>query len=132
VALNNADKQLIDLVTDKLRVRFQDKAPYDGITQEDLDGSRYNIEMSSASTPVVITKDELRENSGRRVARDAYLNEITSAFNQKMGVIARADLEAGVIYAHAVPDARDESPPMSMAQLNADAQRARARQADDE
>jgi len=132
LALNNADMQLIETVTHDLRVRFQHQARFDGVTQEEFEGNQYNVEQNSASRPVAITKDELRENSGRRVARDAYLNEIASAFNQRLGVIARADLDAGVVYAHAVPDARDENAPMGMAQLNADAQRARVQLADED
>lgn len=132
MALNSKDKQLVDEVAESLRLRFQECARWDGVTQEEFDGKKYNVHMNSASTPVVLTKEELRENSDRRVARDAYLNEIASAFNQKIGIVARADLEEGKVYAHAVPDAHETLQPMTRQQLMADAQRAKALQADDE
>jgi hypothetical protein len=131
MALNNADKQLIDTVSESLRLRFQHEARWDGVSQEEINGNQYNIASNNASRPVEITKEELRENSGRKVARDAYLNEVASAFNQKMGVVARVDLDKGAVYAQAVPDGRDETAPMNLKQLNVDAQRAKARFAED-
>lgn len=132
MALNSKDKKLVDEVSASLRLRFQDQVRWDGVTQEEFDGQQYNVQMNSASTPVVLTKEELRENSDRRIARGAYLNEIASAFNQKMGIVARADLDEGVVYAQAVPDAHDAPKPMTREQLNAEAQRAKARLANDE
>lgn len=123
MALNSSDKKLIDDVADNLRVRFQDRVTMDGVTQEEMDGKIYNVRSDDASAPVVITKDELRNNSGREIARDAYLNEVAAAFNQKIGITARADLDQGLIYAQAVPDTQFENRPLTMSQLKAEAER---------
>lgn len=132
MALNNADKKLIDEVAENLRLRFRHEAPWDGVTHEDLGEGGVSVQSNNASRPVVLPKEELRENSGRRVARGAYLDEIASALGQKPGIIARADHDKGVVYAQAVPEAYVEAKPMNLKQLAADAQRAKARFAEHE
>jgi hypothetical protein len=132
MALNNADKKLIDEVAENLRLRFKDQARWDGVTQEDFGSGELNVQSTNASRPVVLPKDELRENSGRRVARGAYLDEFAAALSQKPGIVARADHDKGAVYAQAVADAHEEAAPMNIKQLTADAQRAKTRFAEDE
>jgi hypothetical protein len=126
MALNSADRKLIDDLANDLRVRFQDCATSDGVTQEKFgDGNVLNVLSDRASAPVVLSKEELRNNSGRHVARGAYLNEFAAALNQKIGITARVDLDQGLVYAQAVPDTKFVNQPMTMSQLKAEAERAR-------
>ena len=104
----------------------------DGVTQEEIDGETYNIRSDGASAPVAITKEDLRNNSGRKIVRDAYLNEIAAALSQKIGIAARADLDQGLVYAQAVPDTQFENRPLTMSQLKAEAEYAAKKLADSE
>lgn len=124
MALNNADKKLIDEVSANLRVRFRNLVNHENVSEEDLGDRTLMVGgLNRSSVPVVITKDELRRNSGRDVARDAYLNEVASALNQKQGISACVDLDKGVVLAHAVPDTNFIDKPMTVAQLLADVSR---------
>lgn len=130
MALNGSDKKLIDDLANNLRVRFEDRVRMDGVTQEEFDGKIYNVRSDDASAPVAITKDDLRNNSGRQIVRDAYLNEVAAALNQKMGITARADLDQGLVYAQAVPDSQFENRPLTISQLKSEAERASKKLAD--
>lgn len=131
MALNSADKKLIDEVASNLRTRFEHQVPRDGVQKEEIDGVTYNIRSNEASTPVAISKEELRENSRRRIARDSYLTEVASALSQKSGIVARADLDQGVVYAHAVADTEYLNRPMSIKDLKVQADVASKRLAEE-
>jgi hypothetical protein len=132
MALNGSDRKLIDELASNLRARYEEEVTWDAVTKEDVDGEMMNIANTSPSTPVAITKDDLRNNSGRQIVRDAYLNEVASALSQKVGIAAHADLDKGIVYAHAVPDAHYENKPMSITQLKKEAQRAKERNRDED
>lgn len=124
MALNGSDRKFIEDVAHNLRLRFEDRSSYTRVEQETFDGQKFNVLSDDASTPVVITKEDLRTISGRQLVRDAYLNEVAAAFNQKNGIVASADLDKGLVYAHAEPDAKCNERPMGLSQLESDAKRA--------
>jgi len=132
MALNGSDKKLIDELASNLRARYEEEVTWDAVTKEDIDGQKMNIANTSPSTPVAITKDDLRSNSGRQIVRDAYLTEVASALSQKTGIAAHADLDKGVVYAHAIPDAQYENKPMSITELKNEAKRAKEKNRDDD
>lgn len=123
MALNKNDRAFIDSVADSLRLRFEDLARFPHVEREDSEAGSFVTSSDDASTPVAITKKNLRDVSKRRVARDSYLQEVTAALNKKNGVAADVDLDKGIVYARGVPEAHAITKPLSLSQLKSDALR---------
>lgn len=130
MALKPADQQFLRGIGQDLQTCFVAEASWRNVEQETLEnGSTLHIINDSSVTPVEISKQDLRDVSGRKIIRDSHLHDVAAELNQQPGVKAIVDLDRGVVRAHATPVAEYVSKPMTPAQLRREAEQAAKRQA---
>ena len=130
MALKPADQQFLQGIGQDLQMRFVTNASWRSVDEEVLEnGNKIHVVNDDSVTPVEISKQDLRDVSGRRIIRDSHLQDVAAELNQQPGVKAIVDLERGVVRAHATPVAEYVSSPMTPAQLRREAEAAARRQA---
>ena len=133
MALKPADQQFLQGIGQDLQTRFVTEASRRSVERETFEnGKTVHVVSDDSVTPVEISKQDLRNVSGRKIIRDSHLQEIAAELNQQPGVKATVDLEAGVVRAHATPVAEYTSRPMTPSELRREADAAAKRQARDD
>lgn len=133
MALKPADQQFLRGIGQDLQTRFLTEAEWRSVERETLEnGSKVHVINDDSVTPVEISKQDLRDISGRRIIRDSHLRDVAAELNQQPGVKAIVDLERGVVRAHATPVAEYVNKPMTPSQLRREAENAAKRQAEDD
>ncbi|MDQ3270609.1 MAG: hypothetical protein M3Q12_00370 [Pseudomonadota bacterium] len=113
MALNKKDKLFIEEMARALVDECRVQSKYAGVDQIEVDGKTYLTEKKPEAT-VRISKNDLREASGRAHVRQAYLEEVAKAFTKTEEVTAV--VQDGAVFVKAVPLQSIEKP-LSVHQL---------------
>lgn len=84
MALKPADQQFLRGIGQDLQTRFVTEASWRSVDQETLEnGETLHIINDGSVTPVEISKQDLRDVSGRKIIRDSHLQEVAAELNQQ-------------------------------------------------